>query len=144
MTGKPSANDLIGGWRLESWALVYEDGRPAEYPLGRDAIGLILYTPDGHVSATLARRGRAPMSTGSDAEKAAAHDGVFAYAGRYEVRGEAVFHSIEVATNPALEGITSTRNVMLEGDRLVLSGPDFSPDVPRYHRIIWRRDRKRA
>jgi hypothetical protein len=44
-----------------------------------------------------------------------------------------------VATNPALTGITSTRNIHLDGNRLTLSGPDFSPGVPRYHRIIWRR-----
>lgn len=134
-----SARDLVGGWRLESWALVYEDGRPAEYPLGRDAVGLILYTADGYMSATLARRRRKPMQTGSAAEKAAAYDDVFACAGRYEVRNEAVFHTIEVATNPALAGVTSIRNILLDGNRLVLSGPDFSPDAPRYHRIIWRR-----
>lgn len=134
-----TASDLIGGWQLESWALVYEDGRPSEYPLGRDAIGFILYTPDGHVSATLARRDRKPLASEADADKARAYDDVFAYAGRYKVRGEAVFHSIEVATNPALQGITSTRNIMLDGNRLVLSGPDFSPGSPRWQRIVWRR-----
>lgn len=134
-----TADALVGAWKLESWSLVYEDGRPAEYPFGRDALGLILYTADGHMSATLSRRGRAPMSSGDTAEKAAAYDGVFAYAGRFEVRDEAVFHSIEIATNPALEGITSTRTIMLEGKRLTLVGPDFSAGSPRFHRIIWRR-----
>lgn len=134
-----TAADLIGGWRLESWSLVYEDGRPDEYPLGRDAQGLILYTPDGCVSATLARRRRKPLASVADAEKARAYDDCFAYAGTYEVRGDAVFHTIEVATNPALAGITSTRNILLDGRRLTLSGPDFSPDAPRWHRIIWRR-----
>lgn len=135
----PSADALIGAWTLESWALVYEDGRPPEYPLGRKARGLILYTGDGHVSATLMRDGRKPMAADDVTEKAKAYDDVFAYAGRFEVKGEAVFHSIEIATNPALAGITSTRNIVLDGDKLVLSGPDFSPDSPRYHRIIWRR-----
>lgn len=134
-----TAKDLIGSWRLESWALVYEDGRPSEYPLGRDAVGLILYTADGHMSATLARKKRPPMASTDAQERAKAYDDCFAYAGSYEVRGEAVFHSIEVATNPALTGITSTRNIHLDGNRLTLSGPDFSPSVPRYHRIIWRR-----
>lgn len=134
-----TASDLIGGWHLEGWALVYEDGRAPEYPLGRDAKGYILYTPDGHMSATLMRAKRRPFSTGDAAEKAQAYDDSFAYAGRYEVKGDAVFHSIEVATNPALAGVVSTRNVMLEGSRLTLVGPDFSPDAPRFHRIIWRR-----
>ena len=131
--------DLVGAWRLDSWSLVYEDGRADEYPLGRDAAGFILYTADGHMSATLARAGRLPMASDSADAKAEAYDGCFAYAGRYEVRNGVAFHSIEVATNPALAGVTSTRHILLDGNRLTLSGPDFSPDAPRFHRIIWRR-----
>ena len=59
------------------------------------------------------------------------------------MRDGAVLHSIEVSTNPALAGVTLTRRVVLEGDRLTLSGPDFSPDVPRHQRIIWRRTHNR-
>lgn len=134
-----SSKDLHGAWKLEGWALVYEDGRPSEYPLGRDAVGLILYTPDGRVSATLMRAKRAPLADESDASKAKAYDDCFAYAGSYEVRGDAVFHTIEIATNPALAGVTSTRSISLDGSKLTLSGPDFSPGSPRWHRIIWRR-----
>lgn len=134
-----TASDLIGAWRLESWSLVYEDGRKPEYPLGGDAKGFILYTADGHMSATLARAKRPTFARGDATEKAQAYDDCFAYAGRYEVRDGVAFHSIEVATNPALAGITSTRHILLDGNRLTLSGPDFSPDAPRFHRIIWRR-----
>jgi len=121
-----SAKALLGAWRLVSWSFVYDDGRPTEYPLGSDTKGLILYTEDGHVSATL-------MRTTGAAES-------FAYAGRYEVRDGTVYHSIEVATNPALVGITSTRHIALDGDRLTLSGPDFSAGSGRTQRIVWRRD----
>ncbi len=120
-----SAKGLLGAWRLESWSFVYDDGRPPGYPLGPDAKGIILYTADGHVSATL-------MRTSGTAES-------FAYAGRYEVRDGAVFHLIEIATNPALVGITSTRYIALESDRLTLSGPDFSADSGRTQKIVWRR-----
>ncbi len=77
-------HDLAGAWRLVSWSFEYEDSRPSEFPLGREARGLLLYTPGGHVSATLMRRASRP---------------VLAYAGRYEVRDGAVYHSIEVATD---------------------------------------------
>ena len=120
-----SAKDLLGAWRLESWSFAYDDGRPPEYPLGPDAKGIILYTADGHVSATL-------MRTSGIAES-------FAYAGRYDVRDGAVFHSIEIATNPLLIGITSTRHIALDGDRLTLSGPDFSAGSGRTQKIVWRR-----
>lgn len=85
------------------------------------------------------RAGRpAPPASASDAERAAAYDGVFAYAGRYEARAGAVYHSIEIATAPALAGVTSTRQIALDGDRLVLSGPDFAAGS-RGARIVWRR-----
>ena len=119
-----TAKDLLGAWHLESWSFIHDDGRPAEYPLGADARGIILYTADGHVSATLMR-----ANLGES----------FAYAGRYEVRDDAVFHSIEVATNPSLVGVTSARYIELMGERLTLSGPDFSAGTGRTQRIAWRR-----
>jgi len=119
------AQDLLGAWYLRIWSLTYDDGRPPEFPLGPDARGMILYTPDGQVSATLMR-----TSGGI---------GSFAYAGRYEVRDSTVFHSIEVATDPSLVGVTSTRHIKLEGDRLTLSGPDFHAGSGRTQTIVWSR-----
>ena len=115
---------LLGGWRLESWSLVYGDGRPPEYPMGSDARGYILYTPGGQVSATIMR---------ADA------GACFAYAGRYEITDGTVFHSIELSTDPKLVGIRSTRDIHLDGDRLVLSGPDFTAGTDRTQRIVWKR-----
>ena len=131
-----SAGDLIGAWRLERWSLVHDDGRPTAIPLGPDARGMIIYTPGGEVSATLMRAAGTPASA---AEKATGFGDSFAYAGRYEVRDTAVFHSIEIATDPGLVGITSTRYIELDGDRLVLSGPDFTAGTGRTQRIEWRR-----
>ena len=115
---------LLGGWRLESWSLVYGDGRPPEYPMGPDARGYILYTPGGQVSATIMR------ADGS---------ACFAYAGRYEIANGTVFHSIELSTDPRLVGIRSTRQLQLDGDRLVLSGPDFTAGTNRTQQIVWKR-----
>ena len=85
--------DLVGAWRLESWSLLYEDGRPTEFPMGADARGYILYTPTGQVSATIMR-----------ADKSAC----FAYAGRYEIAEGTVFHTIELSTDPGSIGVRST------------------------------------
>jgi len=135
------AAQLLGTWRLESWSLVYEDGRPPEFPLGEDAVGYLMYTSDGHVSAALARARRTPLDSGDPASKARAFDDFFGYAGRFEVREDAVVHKIEFGANPALAGVNSLRHVELDGDRLILTGPDFSPGSPRSHRIAWRRAR---
>ena len=115
---------LPGGWRLESWSYLYEDDRPPEFPMGADARGYILYTPQGHVSATIMR------ADGSEC---------FAYAGRYEIVDGTVFHSIELSTNKALVGLRSTRHIRLDYDRLTLSGPDFAAGTARTQQIVWLR-----
>ena len=115
---------LVGAWRLESWSLIHEDGRPPAFPMGSDARGYILYMPGGQVSATIMRADRSEC---------------FAYAGRYEIADGTVFHSIELSTNPALIGLRSMRRIALEGDRLTLSGPDFLPGTQRTQQIVWRR-----
>jgi hypothetical protein len=117
-------NALLGGWRLESWSYLYEDGRPPEFPMGADAKGYILYTPQGQVSATIMR------ADGSEC---------FAYAGRYELADGTVFHNIELSTNKALVGLRSTRHIRRESDRLTLSGPDFAAGTNRVQQIVWRR-----
>jgi hypothetical protein len=120
-----AVHGLLGAWRLERWSLEYEDGRPAEFPLGPDARGMLLYTPGGQVSATLMNTGRPSAS--------------LAYAGRYDVRGGAVYHSIEISTDPTLVGITTTRHIARQGDVLTLSGPDFRAGTRRSQKIVWRR-----
>ena len=47
---------LLGGWRLETWSYIYEDGRPPEFPMGADAKGYILYTPQGQQAFEEIRR----------------------------------------------------------------------------------------
>ena len=94
-----------------------------------------MYTTDGHISAALARAHRPPLDATDTASKAHAFDAFFGYAGRFEVREGAVVHKIEFGTNPALAGVNSLRHVELDGDRLILTGPDFSPGSPRSHRI---------
>lgn len=120
-----ATDELVGAWRLESWSFEYDDGRPGEFPLGRHARGMLLYTPGGQVSATLMNAGEPPAS--------------LAYAGSYEVRDGAVHHSIEIASDPTLVGLRTTRHIAHDGDRLTLSGPDFRAGTGRSQKIVWRR-----
>ncbi len=133
------AKDLLGAWHLVSWSLVYADGRPPEYPLGADATGILMYTSDGHVSALLMRKTRPAQAPANPAEAAAAYADSFAYSGRYTVRDGAAYHAIEVSTNPALVGVTSTRYIDMTDGRLTLSGPDFAAGSSRTQRIEWQR-----
>ena len=85
--------------------------RPPEHPLGADATGILMYTADGHVSALLMRKARPATAPANPAEAAAAYADSFAYSGRYTVREGTAYHAIEVSTNPALIGVTSTRHI---------------------------------
>jgi hypothetical protein len=44
---------LIGAWRLVSYIESPADGSPKRVPMGEKAQGIIMYTPDGYVSAQL-------------------------------------------------------------------------------------------
>ena len=120
-------HDLAGAWRLVSWSFEYEDSRPSEFPLGREAVACCsTHRAGAVVSATLDGAGQPSAES-------------LAYAGRYEVRDGAVYHSIEVATDATLVGMTTTRHIAREGDVLTLSGPDFRAGTGRSQKIVWRR-----
>ena len=100
---------LLGTWHLVRWDIQYGDGRPASLPFGADATGLITYTADGTMNACIARAGRARLSSDSvrsapQAERLAAFESYFQYAGPYSVRGEPgrqqVIHRVTHALNP--------------------------------------------
>jgi Lipocalin-like domain len=44
-----AANPLVGTWRLISFDVQDEDGN-ITHPFGRDAVGFITYTADGHMA----------------------------------------------------------------------------------------------
>lgn len=152
MTADSSAgNPLLGTWHLVRWEIAYGDGRPASLPFGADATGLITYTADGTMSACIARAGRARLSSDSvrsapAAERLAAFESYFQYAGPYRIRGEAgrqqVVHQVSHALNPNFVGTEQVRDMAFGDDgTLTLSASDTVPgtDVARHHRLIWRR-----
>jgi hypothetical protein len=49
--------NVIGGWTLESYVSTSVDGSDLAYPLGVDARGIIMYTPDGYMSVRESSRG---------------------------------------------------------------------------------------
>ena len=143
----PAAADLVGAWAFHRWRITYEDGSVTE-PFGEGATGLLLYTADGAMSATIMAGDRAPLSRGNPraapvAERAAAFDGCFGYAGRWRIVRGVVEHIVTVALNPALVGTVQRRHAELRGRRLVLSAEEPTPRGPRRHALEWRRTVRR-
>ena len=146
-----AGNPLLGAWHLVCWDITYGDGRPVSYPYGADASGLILYTQDGCMSACIARANRPKLSSASvrsapEAERLAAFESYFQYAGHYEIQaragGQQVVHRVQHALNPNFVGTEQVRRIDFGVDgTLTLSASDCVPDtqVARHHRLIWRR-----
>ncbi len=151
LTSAPSAQALHAAWHLVRWEITYDDGRATTYPYGPDATGQILYTPDGAMSACIARAGRPPLSSASvrsapEAERLSAFESYFQYAGTYDVRlhqgRPQVVHHVHLALNPNFVGTDQVRNMDFGADgTLTLSASDTVPgtSVMRHHRLIWRR-----
>lgn len=134
---------LVGAWSLLRWATVYEDGSITE-PLGPGAHGLLLYTADGWMSASIMAAGRAALSranprTAPTRERAAAFDGYFSYAGRWRVRDGRIRHEVTVSLNPAMTGTLQWRDARLAARTLTLSASEAAGRASRLHELTWRR-----
>jgi hypothetical protein len=144
-------NPLLGTWQVVRWEISYGDGRPATLPYGESPDGLILYSTDGWMNACIARAGRPRLSSDSvrsapEAERLAAFESFFQYAGRYEIRGEPgaqqVVHSVTQSLNPNFVGTRQVRDMHFDAQgRLTLSASDTLPGstVARHHRLLWKR-----
>jgi len=153
MTDTAAAKPLWGTWHLAHWKIAYSDGRPPSFPFGPDATGLIQYTHDGGMAACIARAVRPKLSGESarsvpEAERLAAFESYFQYAGSYEVQqsaaGPVVVHRVTHALNPNFKGTEQVRHMRFPDQGwLELSADDplpGSPTVTRHHSLLWRRE----
>ncbi|MFG1621761.1 lipocalin-like domain-containing protein [Kribbella sp. NPDC049227] len=146
------ARALAGSWSLVSYLTCGDDGT-IDYPLGKDAVGLLVYSPDAHMSGHLMRSGREPFRTqrtqpvarsGTDAEIRRAFDDIFGYGGSYTVDEERseVHHHLQVCVIPGWEGRTLSRFVDLSDDGAALTlttGPRVTGGVRQRAELRWRR-----
>jgi hypothetical protein len=88
--------------------------------------GLLIYTADGHMSATIMPRGRRWKSSAAAVEelRETVEMGT-AYAGTYEVRPDShtVIHVPLAGMDPADTSASLSRQYAIAGDRLTLTGP---------------------
>ena len=96
--------------------------------MGEEPQGIIMYTPDGYMSAQLMHPGSPKFASGdwfrgSDKEIKEEALGYFAYSGPFHTDEEkqTLTHSIFVSLFPNWHGQTQPRVVKIEGDMLHLS-----------------------
>jgi len=120
---------IIGTWKLVEYSIVDKNKSGEKYyPMGKDATGFILYTPDGYMSAQMMASGRPAyasgrLHTGTIEEMAKAAKGYMAYSGQYEVneKTNTLIHHMEVSMNPTWLGQAQERYVTLEGDTITIT-----------------------
>jgi hypothetical protein len=142
-------HELIGTWRLVEWTFTVNESRPT-HPWGGDPVGLLTYSADGRMSASLMSVGRpnAPTRTLSAAPidiRAAAAAGYLSYTGSYTTEGDDVLHHIELSLMPNWVNGTERRHIewlpTAIGRDLVLSTPPTRTDGGRtaVNRLRWER-----
>lgn len=118
---------LIGAWKLVSYVEKPIDGSTPVYPMGEKPQGIVMYTPDGCMSAQLMKPGRPPFASGdwfrgTDQELKAEALGYIAYSGHFHTDKEkqTLTHSMFVSLFPNWLGQAQARVVKIEGDMLHL------------------------
>lgn len=131
-------DQLLGSWHLLLWSI--QDAESEIYPLGRDAIGQLMYDETGRVSAQLVRQRQQRFAEddwqqASTEEKAAAWGNYFGYFGTYTIDedGHEVIHHVEGSWFPNLAGSDEHRHYRLEDNHLFLDADTAWGHV----KIVW-------
>jgi len=127
MSGK-LRDQLIGAWKLVSYEERPVDGSLSFYPMSKNPMGIIMYTPDGYMSAQLMHPDRNIFTSGdwfdgTDAEYKQEASTYIAYSGPFHVDEEkqTLTHSMFISLFPNWTGQTQPRVIKIEGDLLHLS-----------------------
>ena len=127
----PLRQKLMGTWRLESYTAYPTPNstiqRPT-YPMTKNVTGLIMYTPDGYMSAQFLIPGQQTFrrGEGEEAQWAEAGKRFFAYSGPYYIsnegygREETLRHTFQVCNLPGWIGDIQIRTHRFEEDGQVL------------------------
>ena len=117
---------FIGSWKLVSSEFRRPDGE-ATYPMGRDAVGIIMYDASGHMSTQIMQPNRPTFASGdhlrgTPEEIKSAFSGYIAYYGTYEVNEEegTVTHHVQGSLFPNWVGTALRRFFEFSGNRLIL------------------------
>jgi hypothetical protein len=123
---------LVGAWKLISYRThPVNNTNNTTYPMGENASGIIMYTPDGYMAAQLMTPGGpffqdGDVLGGSKDELATAMKHYFAYSGAFTVNendhGEIFLtHQMFLCSFPNWVGNVQRRDAKIDGDILTLS-----------------------
>jgi hypothetical protein len=137
------ANPLLGTWKLKSCVVTTARGARST-PYGENPTGYLSYSADGRMQVIGAAQRRTIASAGpapSERERAALHDTMFAYAGRYSLEADKVIHHVEISWNQAWTGTEQVRLFEIDGNLLTLTTRFAEPDdgTETEYAVTWER-----
>ena len=138
----PAREGVVGAWSLVSFNV--DEGKGGEKPrFGPDPVGYLIYSADSRMAAVLAGTRRPELkspagTSSSEASRTESLSNFLAYAGRYEIRGDRVFHHVEVSVFTNLVGTTLERQFKVEGERLTIR--TLPPEIwGSSNVLVWKR-----
>jgi hypothetical protein len=137
-----AASGVVGAWSLVSFDV--DEGKGRERPrFGHAPVGYLIYSADARMAAVLSGIHRphcsAPSpSAPSPAQCSESLHNFLAYAGRYEIKGDRVFHHVEVSVFTNLMGTTLERQFSIAGDTLTIR--TLPPEIwGSSNVLVWKR-----
>ncbi|MGC9194126.1 MAG: lipocalin-like domain-containing protein [Syntrophobacteraceae bacterium] len=121
---------FVGAWRLICWEIELFDGTVV-YPYGKDVVGYLIYTADGHMSAQIMDSDRRqsdpdfPLESAAaqslcEPDRARAYTTYLSYCGTYRVEGDSVIHHVKAALIPSWTGSEQVRRFKFDKGCLIL------------------------
>ncbi len=137
---------FVGTWKLISWEVRQPDGT-IHYPYGKAAVGYLIYTADGYMSAEIMDPDRRQSDPGfplenvtaqtlSDQDRALAYNTYLSYCGTYTVEGDTVTHHVKLGLIPSWTGSEQPRPFKFERGCLIIEVGN--------QRLTWERAVKHA
>lgn len=138
------SNVFVGAWKLVSWEITQSDGT-VFYPYGKDAIGYLIYTADGHMSAEIMNPDRqqsdpgfpleiATAQTLSHSDRVQAYSTYLSYCGTYTVEGNTVTHHVKAGLIPSWTGSEQVRPFRFDQSFLIIGAGN--------QKLVWARASK--
>jgi hypothetical protein len=132
---------LVGSWKLVSWQVIGEDGKPQDV-FGTAPNGYLVLTPEGRSIVLTTASGRRPGT--DDAARAALQKSMLSYSGRYRVEGGDFITTVDASWNEEWNGTEQRRHYRIDGDKLFIeSAPAPSmmfPGTTDFRRLVWVRE----
>lgn len=137
-----TASGIVGAWSLVSFDV--DEGKGRERPrFGPDPVGYLIYSADARMAAVLSGIHRPALSSpagisASEEQRTESLRNFLSYAGRYEIKGDRVFHHVEVSVFTNLVGTTLERQFSIAGNTLTIR--TLPPEIwGSSNVLVWKR-----